>query len=479
MHNPANWWNMLSSAIAARLCVRVLVVIAVGGVVASCSSAGDTTRTVVRNLNPVNWFGDEDEDKQKKPLAAGKPSATQKGFPKLGAVPGRPKRPSPEEQTKEIAEGLAADTANARYSDQQLRQSTAVFGGQPRPPSTITPSRPVTRPATVRRQASPSVARAVPPPITRTVAPPTARTVAPPPAIRPPAVRAPSVRAPSVRAPVVRPPAPVANQGIVSPPTVVRTPSVARPPAPIRPPAAVRAPTVAPAPSVARPPAVVRAPTIAPPPPVRVARAARQPAVTRPTVPVSRPVAPPVARRQFATPVGQPNQAPKPPPVATPIGGSLNERTVALRPPNPASVSPSTSAPLAPVPQSSQGVQKSLQVGTIYFGDGSAQLSTQDRSILQAVTDVFGQMGGRVRVIGHSSMGARTFNSLRREAVNFEMSLKRANAVANELIRQGIPRENVEVVAEGDRAPVYAETSQTGAAHNRRTEIFIDYLERS
>jgi len=165
--------------------------------------------------------------------------------------------------------------------------------------------------------------------------------------------------------------------------------------------------------------------------------------------------------------------------VATPIGGSLNERTVALRPPNPASVSRSTSAPVAPVPQSSQGVQKSLQVGTIYFGDGSAKLSTQDRSILQAVTDVFGQMGGRVRVIGHSSMGARTFNSAQREAVNFKMSLKRANAVANELIRQGIPPENVEVVAEGDRAPVYAETSQTGAAYNRRTEIFIDYLERS
>ena len=489
MHNPANWWNMLSSANAARLCVRVLLVIAVGGVVASCSSVGDTTRTVVRNLNPVNWFGDGDEDKhkhkQKKPLAAGKPSATQKGFPKLGSVPGRPERPSSEEQTKEIAEGLAADTANARYSNQQLRQSTAVFGGQPRAPSTITPSRPVSPPATLRRQASPSVARVLPPTITRPVARPTARTVAPPPAIRPPAIRppavpTPAVRTPSVRAPVVRRPAPVANQGIVSPPTVVRTPTVARPPAPIRPPAARHAPTVASAPPVSRPSALVRAPTIAPPaPPVRVARAVRRPVVSRPAVPATRPVTAPVARRQFATPIGQPNQAPKPPPVATPIGGSLNERTVALRPPNPASVSRSTSAPVAPVTQRSQGVQKSLRVGTIYFGDGSAQLSAQDRSILQAVTDVFGQMGGRVRVIGHSSMGVRTFNSAQREAVNFKISLKRANAVANELIRQGIPPEKLEVVAEGDRAPVYAETSRTGAAHNRRTEIFIDYLEGS
>jgi outer membrane protein OmpA-like peptidoglycan-associated protein len=480
MHNPADWRNMLSSANAARLCVRVLAVIAVGGVVASCSSVGDTTRTVVRNLNPVNWFGDDDEDKQKKPPAVGKPSAAGKGFPKLGSVPGRPKRPSPEKQMKEIAEGLAADTANARYSDQQLRQSTAVFGGQTRPPGTIMASRQVSRSVTVRRKSSPTVARAVPATVTRpfagTIAPPPAlrAPAVRPPAVRPPAVRAPVVRAPLARSPAVRPPALIANQGIVSPPTVVRSPSVVRPRSPISSSAAVRPTTVSPAPPVARP--AVRAPTVAPPLPVRVVQASERSLVTRPPVPTLRRIA---ARRQFATPVGSPNQAPKSPPVATPIGGTLGERTVALRPPNPARVNRSTSAYSAPVPQNAQSVAKSLQVGTIYFGDGSAQLSRQDRSILQAVSDVFQKMGGRVRVIGHSSMGARTFNSSRRETVNFKMSLKRANAVANELIRQGIPMENVEVIAEGDRSPVYAETSQTGAAHNRRTEIFIDYLERS
>jgi flagellar motor protein MotB len=482
IHNPADWWTMWSSVNATRLCVHVLAVIAVGGVVASCSSVGDTTRTVVRNLNPVNWFGDDGESKQKNPLAAGKPSAALKGFPKLGSVPRRPKRPSSEEQTKEIAEGLAADTANARYSDQQLRQSTAVFGGQARPPSTITPNRSVSRPVTVRRQASQTVARAVSPMVTPSVTHPTAGTVARPPAlrapaVRPPAVRAPVIRVPIARSPAVRPPVQMAKQGIVSPPSVIRPPTVVRPQFPIRPSAAVRVPTVAPAPPVARP--VVRAPTV---PNVRVAQAPRRPPVTRPSALALRPIVAPVARRQFATPVGSPDQAPKPPPVATPIGGSLNERTVALRPPNPASVSrPSSasSASSAPVAQSAEGIPKSLQVGTIYFSDGSAKLSRKDRSILQAVSDVFQKMGGRVRVIGHSSMGAWTFNSSRREAVNFKMSLKRANAVANELIRQGIPSTKVEVVAEGDRAPVFAETSQTGAAHNRRTEIFIDYLERS
>ncbi len=97
---------------------------------------------------------------------------------------------------------------------------------------------------------------------------------------------------------------------------------------------------------------------------------------------------------------------------------------------------------------------------------------------MRAVTDVFRQTGGKVMVVGHSSMGAPRFSAAQREAVNYRMSLKRANAVASRLIRNGISADSVEVIAKGDRAPVYAETSQTGAAYNRRAEIFIDYPDR-
>ena len=76
-------------------------------------------------------------------------------------------------------------------------------------------------------------------------------------------------------------------------------------------------------------------------------------------------------------------------------------------------------------------------------------------------------------------MGSPRFNPAQRESVNYRMSLKPANLVASELIRNGIPAESVEVIAEGDRVPGYAETSHIGAAYNRRAEIFIDYLNRS
>jgi len=179
-----------------------------------------------------------------------------------------------------------------------------------------------------------------------------------------------------------------------------------------------------------------------------------------------------------ATPIGQPQAAPKAPPVATPIGGPMGRHPVAsLQPPKGARVSPAPKR--GADAYRSVGQSKSIQVGTIYFGDGSSRLSSEDVLILRAVSDVFVQTGGKVRVIGHSSMGTRTFDSLRREAVNYRMSLNRANAVASELIRLGIPSSSVEVIAKGDRNPAYAETSQAGTAYNRRAEIFIDYLERS
>ncbi|HAA93037.1 MAG TPA: flagellar motor protein MotB, partial [Rhodospirillaceae bacterium] len=54
-------------------------------------------------------------------------------------------------------------------------------------------------------------------------------------------------------------------------------------------------------------------------------------------------------------------------------------------------------------------------------------------------------------------------------------SLDRANAVAAELIRRGVPAEYIDVSAHGAENPVYAEYSATGEAGNRRAEVFLDY----
>jgi len=55
--------------------------------------------------------------------------------------------------------------------------------------------------------------------------------------------------------------------------------------------------------------------------------------------------------------------------------------------------------------------------------------------------------------------------------VNFNVSLNRANAVASELVRQGVPSEAVFVAAMSDSQPLYYEVMPAGDAGNQRVEI--------
>jgi outer membrane protein OmpA-like peptidoglycan-associated protein len=57
--------------------------------------------------------------------------------------------------------------------------------------------------------------------------------------------------------------------------------------------------------------------------------------------------------------------------------------------------------------------------------------------------------------------------------VIFEKSQQRANSVAQELIRDGVPADKVLVEAVGDSQPVYYESMPKGEDGNRRAEIFL------
>ena len=55
----------------------------------------------------------------------------------------------------------------------------------------------------------------------------------------------------------------------------------------------------------------------------------------------------------------------------------------------------------------------------------------------------------------------------------FRKSQERANAVVQELIRNGIPASKVLMEAVGDSQPVYYESMPKGEDGNRRAEIFL------
>ena len=133
---------------------------------------------------------------------------------------------------------------------------------------------------------------------------------------------------------------------------------------------------------------------------------------------------------------------------------------------------PQTAATEAAVYANPQGMPPN---SVIFFpGDGTL-LSAQARQQVRAVVAQFKQRGGQgyVRVVGHSSSRTTNMPVEKHLEVIFNKSQDRANAVAKEVIREGIPANRVLVEAVGDSQPVYYESMPKGEDGNRRAEIFL------
>lgn len=193
-------------------------------------------------------------------------------------------------------------------------------------------------------------------------------------------------------------------------------------------------------------------------------------------------VAPP-GRAAAGTAVAPPGSVPRVVPeqvarISPPVPRSAQDAPVSRTGPRTAAVQPRQQVAPSPTTPLDQGVLKTVQVATIYFLSGSSNLSETDRRVIQQVADMARRTGGTLRIIGHSSVGPQDRYSERQQVVNYKVSLDRANAVASHILRTGIPRDRMKVTAEGDRNPIYSETSPNGAAGNRRTEIYLEYYDR-
>ncbi len=210
---------------AIALCRRnaFALLVATSFLLGGCGSIPDV-------VNPFTWF--EDDEPVAQPAAgAPKPgsSTANKAYPKLGTVPKRP--PSLESQQSKIAQGLAADIENARYTDQKIQREVARRAAAPRSaPSTnaVPAPRPVPpAPRVSAARAQPVAPRPAPAPAQRSVLPPPqsprasepARAVPQPPAPKPAMVtpRAQTARQPvappALTPPPSRPPGPALSAG--------------------------------------------------------------------------------------------------------------------------------------------------------------------------------------------------------------------------------------------------------------------------
>ncbi|HKP22784.1 MAG TPA: OmpA family protein, partial [Dongiaceae bacterium] len=128
-------------------------------------------------------------------------------------------------------------------------------------------------------------------------------------------------------------------------------------------------------------------------------------------------------------------------------------------------------AAAAPGPAPNQGQQRygGEPVGLIYFRDGSSDLGSDDRRVIEQIAEIQRAYGGIVSVIGHASVGGTSAD----QQANQRISEARATAVAQELMRYGVPLEAIRAGAAGDSQPLYSEAATNGAAGNRRVEVYI------
>lgn len=127
----------------------------------------------------------------------------------------------------------------------------------------------------------------------------------------------------------------------------------------------------------------------------------------------------------------------------------------------------------AALPEPGLGV--SFHAATVYFNHSSANLSGEDRRVLQGVRELQAETNGVLRVVGHASSRTRDLEPARQQIANLRVSQKRADSVANALIAMGVPSNRIQVGSRGDAEPIYYESMPLGEAGNRRTEIFLDY----
>lgn len=161
---------------------------------AGCSTVSDTVSDI---------FG-EDEPAPESTVATPPEAQGEQPFPNLATVPDAPPETMSAEERATIAEGLAADRANAEYTDEALgRQATAAPApapaGAPPAPAPAVPAAPsVQAPAA----AQPAPAASAPPPAASPAPPPGAPAPAAPP------VQAQPLPAPAAPAPAPATPAP-------------------------------------------------------------------------------------------------------------------------------------------------------------------------------------------------------------------------------------------------------------------------------
>lgn len=331
---------------------------------AGCSSVPDA-------VNPVEWYRGATEavtgrstSKEAREAAARK--IEERDYPDNRVIPERPRVLSPEDR-KDIADGLVADRANAKYTQERINRDG-------------NPTRPLTaKPAQAGGATSPAQAGG------STSAPVEAGPTAPAPSPEPAAVEPPRTRL-----------APADQQS-----------------------EAPQAPSVPPQ-QVAHAPAAEAMPPVSAPAPIPI------PPPTAAAVPVTAPQ--PVAARQSSA-----------------VDDAFRRRLAQSAP----ATTSATMADTAVVTPASLATPSLTQVA-VDFSPGRTHLSDDAADDLEDLADAARRSGSRIRVVANALPTANTAKAMSQALA---LAIRRADVVALELRRSGVPADHIDVSTgtDGDR----------------------------
>jgi outer membrane protein OmpA-like peptidoglycan-associated protein len=116
-----------------------------------------------------------------------------------------------------------------------------------------------------------------------------------------------------------------------------------------------------------------------------------------------------------------------------------------------------------------------LQLAVIQFGRSSSGLGGNDISIIDQVAQIQRKNGGTIRIVAHAAQDVTASSAAALENGNYEVSKRRALAIANRLMALGVPRSAIIAEAASDAEPIYETNTARGIAANRRAEVFLDF----
>jgi hypothetical protein len=103
----------------------------------------------------------------------------------------------------------------------------------------------------------------------------------------------------------------------------------------------------------------------------------------------------------------------------------------------------------------------------VFFAWDQASLTEADRQIISQAVEEYRRTGAvQITATGHTDTSGSA-------AYNLDLSLRRAEAVANELIRQGVPATEISTVGQGEEDLLVPTPDGVREARNRRVEIVV------